>query len=110
MERTRRLSGWKRNRNYLPLVTPELLEQMRLDHPRAVEAGLAAFAAGLPVGTRYWQISRNLDWFGFETQNLSIVTNDEFCQASYGHDGCEQIELDRCINQEFCTGSQVAQS
>jgi hypothetical protein len=66
-----------------PLVTPELLEQMRQEHPSAVQAGLAAREARLPVGTRYWHITRDLAWLGFQTQTLSIVTNDGFCHAAY---------------------------
>lgn len=70
-----------------PIITPELLERVRKEHPSIIETGLTDYAAGLPVGTRYWHIKRNLDWLGFEVQTLLITTNDGFCHAAYSHQG-----------------------
>jgi len=66
------------------LVTAELLGEMHRTNPGNIKTGLAAPLLGVPPNSTYWSIQRAAPgWFNATMVSLVILTNNDYCRASY---------------------------
>lgn len=67
-----------------PLVTAESLGEMHRSNPGKITTGLSGPSLGVPTNSTYWKIQRGAPgWFNVTTISLVILTNSDYCRASY---------------------------